>query len=180
MKIKRLIAAILCVVMAFSFAACTKENTEPEDPGDIGALTPNPLTESTKEGILDEYGFTFALPEGAEEVSYWVIKGEDEASPIVECRFVSDGVSCRYRLQSQQSVELTDISGMNYEWTNDKPVEVSYCEGIARWIDSEQGICFFFDLVMGVGFCVSMDSGASEQALLAHADTLFSEYKNEN
>ena len=136
---KRWIAIVLTTLMLLSFSAFA------ETPG---AGMPNPWTETTAEGLMEALGLEFIVPEGAENVTYRMLK--DEA--LAEMEFDLDGM--RYTARIQPAVEWTDISGMYYEWEN--TLEDITIGGRAAWEgraadgDHTADLCLWFDVVPGL------------------------------
>ncbi len=93
---KRIITLLLAVSVLFTFAACTKtENTDPTaDASNTGV--PNPMTEITAE----EMEFDVNVPEGAEDVKYFVI--EDGDSKMDQVRIIA--TVCRAPLRSLPTI----------------------------------------------------------------------------
>ena len=79
----------------------------------------NPWTESDRQGVLEATGYDMEAPDGATDVSYSYMT--DEA--MAQMSYELDGASWLYRMQATD--ELTNISGMNYGWTNEEEGTVS-------------------------------------------------------
>lgn len=95
----------------------TEESTEESSEAEEAVGMPNPWTESDEQGVLEATGFEIAAPEGAEDVSYSYMK----EGKLAQVQYVLDDINWVYRME--QADELTDISGMNYNWTDDDKSE---------------------------------------------------------
>ena len=95
----------------------TEESTEESNEAETAIGMPNPWTDSDEQGVLEATGFEIAAPEGATEVSYSYM----EESKLAQVKYVLDDISWVYRMEPAD--ELTDISGMYYEWTDEDKSE---------------------------------------------------------
>lgn len=90
-----------------SGAGSQQESTETSEKTDMA----NPWTESDKQGVAEATGFEMTAPDGGEEVSYsYMSEGK-----MAQMRYTLDDATWNYRMQSTD--ELTDISGLYYDWT---------------------------------------------------------------
>ena len=126
---------------------------------------PNPVRDVTSEEMINETGISFVIPEGVTDEIYSIITMEADISQV---QFTLDGIEYCYRIQP--SDELSDISGMHYEWTVNSIVELPYAEAEVHFNEGEAGIILWYSAVMGLICSVSMDSGATEAALVAAAE----------
>ena len=95
----------------------TEESTEESSEAETAIGMPNPWTDSDEQGVLEATGLEIAVPAGATEVSYSYM----EESKLAQVKYVLDDISWVYRMEPAD--ELTDISGMYYEWTDDDKSE---------------------------------------------------------
>lgn len=99
------------------------ENVVSQNEGDISASEEmeiaNPWTESDRQGVLEATGYDMEAPDGATDVSYSYMA--DEA--MAQMGYELDGASWLYRMQATDG--LTNISGLNNGWTNEKEGTVS-------------------------------------------------------
>lgn len=95
----------------------TEESTEESSEAETAIGMPNPWTDSDEQGVLEATGLEIAAPEGATEVSYSYM----EESKLAQVKYVLDDISWVYRMEPAD--ELTDISGMYYEWTDEDKSE---------------------------------------------------------
>ena len=70
----------------------------------------NPWTESDEEGVAEATGFVMTPPEDATEVAYSYMSEDG----LAQMSYTLDGAQWNYRMQMAD--ELTDISGLSYEW----------------------------------------------------------------
>ena len=118
----------------------------------------NPMVESDADTILQELGFTFGVPEGAEEVKYFII---DKA--LAEMQFTLDGVKYNARIQS--AAEFTDISGVHGEPLAEESANLFDGRGdtlVRRYKDAERNlttdVMLWFDVVPGVQYCLTAEA----------------------
>ncbi len=112
-------------------------------------------------------------PEDAEDVHYnafWL-----DGLTVGETTFTLNGVHCAYRVAMTYDVssDFADISGMDRGFEYSKETEVGWCPARSAWDESGAGKLVWFDVVPGELFSLTMDSGATEQALLELAGELF-------
>ena len=133
---------------------------------------PNPVHETDEDGIRQAIGVSFGMPEGVENVKYYMIDDE-----IAEMRFEKGGTEFTARIKP--SAEFEDISGMYYEWTaTDDSGKVKYCDAremsyiseteddvmVALWYDAAPGLMYSLS-------AVSADLNGLD--LLVYADQVF-------
>jgi len=161
---KKTLAVLLTAAIAFLLFGCATVPEESEDG------IPNPLRESTADEILQTLGITFNLPQEAQDVSYSIIEIA-EANPIAQAQFTLNDAGYAYRIQSTDA--FTDISGSYYDWTTIEAIDIAYCSGELRYIEGGAGICLWYDIVPGLMYSVSTDTGTSRDSLLSLADELY-------
>ena len=111
------IFVVLTILGVMALTACKSsdnvQNSQSKDSaaGEENSTIANPWTESDAQGVLDATGFELIAPDGATDATYRY----NESEGIAEMTYVLDGGTWTYRMQSAS--ELTDISGMYYDWT---------------------------------------------------------------
>lgn len=168
---KRIMILLLATAMLLSLAACGAKDKKSGYAG-----MPNPMHEATAESILNDLGFAFNAPAGAENVSFFTIDMSD-GSPIAEMKFTQGGLNWLYRMRS--AAEYSDISGMYYEWKNSSKTAVGYNEAQLSWNEGEAGIIGWYDVVPGILYSLSVESGAGEGMLVNMANALYSPVQGE-
>lgn len=166
---KKIIAAFLSGAIAMSlciFGAYAVTENESAELSAVGM--PNPIHEETNASILAKTGFQFQEPAGSEDVTYICIDGDH---PIAEMSFRLDGRNWTYRLSATDREE--DISGMYYKWKKTAKADVDYNKAKVSWIKGEQGMIQWYDVVPGVMYSLSVDSGADKDLLVNMANALF-------
>ena len=158
---KKLFAVLSALMLIATLAACG--NSTPKN--DASAAIPNPIAQSTAEEIQSKLGISITVPEGATEVAYTII-----ADKTAQADFTLNNAACNYRIEKADA--LSDISGMYYEWTTKKDCKVGSFNGQLRLIDGKEGYCAWFDDSQKLLHSVSVESGASEESLLAFANSL--------
>ena len=96
------------------------QEAEAEESAEVGMA--NPWTDSDQQGVLQAMGFDMTSPEGATDVKY----SYSESLGIAQMTYELDNASWTYRMQSAS--ELSDISGMEYEWTDVQDGQVAGLE----------------------------------------------------
>ncbi len=138
-----------------------------------GPETPAQLMD-TVEDIFAALGTQLATaPEGAADIHYnafWL----DELA-VGETTFTLDGVHCVYRVAVTYDVDsdFADISGVDDSFAHSKEAEVGWCPARLAWDEGGAGKLVWFDVVPGELFSLTVDSGATEQALLDLAGELY-------
>ena len=127
---KRLLTAIISTTLALSLMACGKEvanTTQPEietieenEPEEPSAGMANPWRDCTEEEAYQYTPNGFSAPKGATNIRWSMCEVEDDKvlpGTMVELDFDYDGLSFTARQQAVPGEEITDISGMYYDWT---------------------------------------------------------------
>ena len=113
----------------------------------------NPWTESDEQGVAEATGFVMTAPEGASEVVYSYMREDG----LAQMSYTLEGAQWNYRMEMAD--ELTDISGMSYQWDSELDGEVSglpakyygYAESaeenarmvqVVNWYDAVPGIAY--------------------------------------
>ena len=129
---------------------------------------PNPLHDSDRLGVLEATGFALDAPEGAEEAAWFWFNTEPK---IAELRFKADGHNFTYRASGENA--FTDISGMYYTWEENTEASLAYLKAEISWNEGKEGIMLWYDMVPGVMYSLSVDSGADPMLLCSMADAVF-------
>ena len=137
------------------------------------------LTTASK--ILRATGLDVTVaPSKAENVTYNAFRVD--GLTVAETTFQIDGITYAYRMAgtSELRENITDISGMDGPFEKVAAGEIHWCKAKVIFNDGGQGKILWFDLVPGILYSVSMDSGASEEALLNMAYSLFKPAQDNN
>ena len=154
---KKLIAALaVCLMVLCLFTACAANDDQTAEPQAEPTEAPesgvaNPLAESDADEILQQLGLTIGIPEGAENVQYFILNGDTE-----EVHFTLNGLDYVARMKSTAGFE--DISGMNYEWTTTLDDELNGREcKLMRYCgeDGDVDVCLWYDVVPGLMYSIS-------------------------
>ena len=151
---------IFFMILVFTLVGCSAaapegEVIEQEEPGSMGV--PNPLSEATLESMREETGSDLILPESLlEELTVTRINTEPATYSL---DYNYQGAAYQFRLQ--KSHEMSDLSGMYFNWTtvvanHDPSYEISLTE-------EGQGICLWQDAEFT--YSISMSEQASETLL---------------
>ena len=101
---------------------------------------------------------------------------------VAETTFQINGITYAYRMAATMELQedFTDISGISDTFANSKASEVFWCSAKLGYNDGGQGKILWFDLVPGILYSLSMDRGASEEALMDMANRLFTPAQDNN
>ena len=121
---------------------------------------PNPWEDMTAEQLSGASGLSFGVPEGAEQVIYRYLRSEGLAE--MQFSIGGDRFCARIRRAVPQDGQVSDISGMNYEWEHEEAVTIGGCEGTigqARSEDTERvELCRWYDPARGLAYSLSVSS----------------------
>ncbi|MBQ6047958.1 MAG: hypothetical protein IJL40_01300 [Oscillospiraceae bacterium] len=144
---------MLLIVLSLFAVFCSACGQAPQAEDNTGL--PNPLKETDAEGIMQTLGLEFGVPEGAGEVSYYIINDE-----TAEMRFTVD--TARFTARIKPSAEFEDISGMYYDWTATIDTwKVQHCDArnmsyiseteddamVTLWYDAAPGLMYSLSAV---------------------------------
>ena len=125
---------------------------------------------TTAQEILQTLGFDLSVaPEGAEDVHY-AMRTMEELS-VAEIRFTLDGVQYVYRMAG--SARFADLSGIDAPYETETDTELGWCQAKLLYTDGGAGKILWYDVAPGVLYSLSMDTGASEEALQDMALALY-------
>lgn len=108
-------------------------------------------------------------PEGAEDIVISVFS--QNGRTVAETAFTLSGARWVYRTAPGE-LELVDISGLG-SFSLSAAGKVSYCDAQLSYDEGGAGKIIWFDIVPGIEYSLSVDTGASAEALTNMADTLF-------
>lgn len=136
---------------------------------------------TTASQILKATGLDVTVvPEHAEGVTYNAFRVD--GLTVAETTFQIDGITYAYRMAGTRELleNFTDISGLDETFEEIAAGEVFWCRAKICYNEGGQGKILWFDLVPGILYSLSMDSGASEDALLDMANSLFEPAQDNN
>lgn len=128
----------------------------------------------TAQEIVDALGYNItAAPEGAEDILYSAFSMD--GLTVAETTFLLNGVHYIYRMAetSDVSPDFSDISGDASVYDSHAESEVLWCPARIDYTESGGGKIIWFDVVPGLLYSLVMESGASADALLKMAETVF-------
>lgn len=140
--------------------------------GDAALLT-------TARQIMNRLGYDMDVaPQNAKNIMYitFALDPGDgtEALETAETSFTVDGIRYAYRTAGTGQVVLQDISGMeDGKYENSSSVELGWCAAEAFWTEGGAGKLIWLDLAPGLVYSLTMDRGASKDALTEMAETLY-------
>lgn len=129
---------------------------------------------TTAKDILKELGYTVSVaPENATEVTYDAFLLN--TLTVAETSFLLNGTPCRYRVASTPDIseDFADISGTGTTYSHCISTELGWCPAKLYYEENGYGKIIWFDIVPGLLYSLSMETNASEEALLSLARELF-------
>lgn len=112
-------------------------------------------------------------PANAENITYnaFLLDG----LTVAETTFRMDGITYAYRMSATRELleNFKDISGLTEPFDQIRAGEILWCRAKISYNEGGQGKIIWFDVVPGILYSLSMDSGASEEVLLELATQLF-------
>ncbi len=122
--------------------------------------------------IARDLGFDFSTaPEDAEDVTIGVM--ELNGLTVAETTFTHAGVRYSYRTAATPELVVTDISEQDGVYDEEQTVMVSYCEGQLSLTDGGAGKLLWMDIVPGLVYSLSTQSGAAADTMTGLANQLF-------
>ena len=115
----------------------------------------NPWLLTDEQSIADVVGVPFGVPEGAEDVIYFILVPDG----LAEMQFVWNDME--YTARMKKASEFEDISGMYFDWGGDDPCLVKGCEGVTRRAYDEGetvDLCLWYDANAGIMYSISTSS----------------------
>lgn len=134
---------------------------------------------TTARQIMNRLGYDMDVaPQNAKNIMYitFALDPGDgtEALETAETSFTVDGIRYAYRTAGTGQVVLQDISGMeDQDYENHSSVELGWCAAEAFWTEGGAGKLIWLDLAPGLVYSLTMDTGASKDALTEMAETLY-------
>ena len=149
------------------------------DPNDLEGYLPELATEWYAD---EEYkDWTFKLRDDvyfhngehltAEDVRFSYIELTND-NPIAQMNFTLDGAEAYLRVQATGELAPIDISGLYYDWTEQREVSVGSCSGFAC-TNGEAGYIAWLDVVPGLAYNLGMTEGASIDRLTELAGLVY-------
>lgn len=129
---------------------------------------------TTASQILEVTGLDVTVaPKIAENITYNVFIMDDLT--VAETTFQIDGITYVYRMAGTLELfeDVADISGLEAAFEENASGEVYWCSAKLSYNNGGRGKILWFDVVPGILYSLTMDSAASNEALLEMANTLF-------
>ena len=135
---------------------------------------------TTASQILRAIGLDVTVaPKNAQNVTYnaFILDG----MTVAETTFQINGITCSYRMAGTLELmeDIADISGLDESFEHRAEGKVYWCSAKLSYNEGGQGKILWFDVAPGILYSMSMDSGASEEALLEMANSLFEPAQND-
>lgn len=124
--------------------------------------------------ILNTLGYKLAVcPSGAQNISYNVCQVAELTAG--ETTFTLGGIGYSFRMASSPDTfgSFPDISGLENSFSVRLEDSVVWCPAVLSYNEGKDGKIIWFDVVPGIVYSLSMDSGASRTALMSAALALF-------
>jgi len=129
---------------------------------------------TTAKGIVEDLGYNMTVaPEGATDITYDAFLINELT--VAETTFVLDGIRYSYRMAATSEIaeDFADISGIGTVHDVRLTSEVGWCPAKLSYTKNSSGKIIWFDIVPGLLYSLSMETNASEEALLQMAHELF-------
>lgn len=129
---------------------------------------------TTASQILRTTGLDVTVaPESAGNITYNAFLIGDLT--VAETTFVIDGITYAYRMAATTEIaeDFADISGMEGPFGQNTEGEVFWCRAMLSFDEGGQGKIIWFDVVPGILYSLSAESGASADMLQNMAVQLF-------
>ncbi len=136
---------------------------------------------TTASQILRSTGLDVTVaPESAGNITYNAFLLGDLT--VAETTFVVDGITYTYRMAATSEIgeDLADISGMEGPFSQNTAGEVLWCGAKLSFDEGGQGKIIWFDVVPGILYSLSAESGASADMLQNIAVRLFEPAQDNN
>ena len=124
--------------------------------------------------MMANLGYDIAsAPDGAENVEFNVIS--QNGLTISETKFTFEGVSYSYRIASIDTVpeNIPDISGVNQNYQSELDENIQGRSAKLFFTSDGSGKVIWFDVVPGLAYSLTVDSGAEQQLLMDMANSIF-------
>ena len=136
---------------------------------------------TTASQILRAIGLDVTVaPEGAEEITYNAFSLD--GLTVAETTFRIDGITYTYRMAGTLELQedFADISGLTGSFDRNTTGDVYWCGAKLSFQEGGAGKIIWFDLVPGILYSLSVDSGANAEMLLDMANSLFEPAQDNN
>ena len=136
---------------------------------------------TTASQILRATGLDVTVaPANAEHITYNAFRLN--GLTVAETTFQVNGITYAYRMAGTMELldNFEDISGMDGSFDRIAAGEIFWCRAKLSFNEGQEGKILWFDLVPGILYSMSMDSNASEEALLQMANRLFEPAQDNN
>ena len=175
---KRIIAFLLSAAVAATLTACsTTVNVNTPDENEPQTGIANPWRDCTEEEAYQYGPNGFSAPEGATNIHWSLCEAKDDTTlpgTMVQLRFDYDGLNFTAREQPVAGTEITDISGMYYDWTVTEEGRLKNWAGgnmrakFMRYVGEDEmaDVCLWFDIE--TGYAYSGKSSMRHRMILSH------------
>jgi len=130
---------------------------------------------TTAMDIVQELGYNVnVVPDNATDITYDAFLLNDLS--VAETTFVLNSIRYNFRMAATSEIaeDFADISGTGTEYDMQTASEVGWCPAKLYFNENGEGKIIWFDIVPGLLYSLSMETNASEEALLTMAHELFS------
>ena len=129
---------------------------------------------TTAKDLVEELGYNVAVaPADATDITYDAFRINDLA--VAETTFLLDDIRYSYRMAATYEIaeDFADISGTGDLYALHSVAEVGWCPAKIYYDENGYGKIIWFDIAPGLLYSLSMETNASEDALLSLAHELF-------
>lgn len=179
--------AVAFSLMVLTLCGCNVTiNNKTEETATTGMA--NPWRDCTEEEAYKYAPNGFSAPDGATDVHWSMMLPDNdpkkEYEMMVQMNFDLDGVSYCAREQASSGEEVTDISGMYYEWQDTEDVTLANWAGgnmkaqIKSFANSDESakLCMWFDIETGYSYslsCAGEGAGVKDIDIKAVAEAIY-------
>ncbi len=127
---------------------------------------------TTANDIVNELGYQMAVaPAGAANITYDAFRLNEMT--VAKTTYTLNGIRYSYSTAAASGFELVDISGTEESYSTTLTTQVGWCPAELSYTENGSGKIIWFDVVPGLLYSLTMESGASEEALLNAALEVF-------
>lgn len=193
---KKIIAALLAATLIIGLCACGGNSSD----GTTEAIgMPNPIKEvASADELHVATGIAIDAPEGATEVRYSYIEGENATAQVdftlldqqfcyrAQATGLTD-MNLPTELNEAEELDVTkiddsafNISGLFYEWSSARPASVQERTGVCLIAEEGAGYVAWLDVAPGILYTLGTNENADPVTLITVADQSFVPVQGEN
>lgn len=130
----------------------------------------NPMTETSREEMARATGISLSAPADASDARYSVL--DSDGKKVSQVDFIYKGKAYTYRAEFAGGLEAYDMTGLYYDWKEEKDEQVGNCAARLMLCDEAAGL-YWIDIVPGINYSLGCGDAASEEEMLEVAGLVF-------